>query len=95
MATFDKAVLSWTDNINEWYGIGAMPSEVELAFNALKDYRDVRDEPGDESYIETFFHGLGRLLDGKPNWRTDLDTVDREHLAGIVEDLRKIRTQAS
>jgi len=89
MATFDKAVLSWTDTINEWYRICAMPSEVELAFNTLKDYRDARDEPGDESYIETFFHGLGKLPAGKPNWRTHLDTVDREHLAGLVEKCRE------
>jgi len=95
MATFDKAVLSWTDTINNWYNLDARPNEVELAFNALKDYRDAQDEPGDEPYIETFFHGLGKLLGGKPNWRTELDTVDREHLAGLVEDIRKIRTQTS
>ena len=95
MATFNKAVLSWTDTINGWYGLDAKPKEVELAFNALKDYRDAQDEPGDEPYIETFFHGLGKMPGGKPVWRTHLDTVDREHLAGIVEDLRKIRTQTS
>jgi hypothetical protein len=89
MATFEKAVSEWTDTINDWYNIGAKPGEVELAFNALKDYRDARDEPGDESYIETFFHGLGKLLGGKPNWRTCLDTVDREHLAGLVEENRE------
>ena len=95
MATFDKAVLSWTDTINNWYNLDALPSEVELAFNALKDYRDARDEPDEESYIETFFHGLGKMPGGKPVWRTMLDTVDREHLAGLVEDIRKIQTQAS
>jgi len=95
MATFDKAVLSWTDTINDWYSLDARPNEVELAFNALKDYRDAQDEPGDEPYIETFFHGLGKLPNGKPNWRTGLDTVDREHLAGLVEDIRKIRIQTS
>ena len=95
MATFNKAVLSWTDTINAGYDICAGPDEVELAFNILKEYRDAEDEPGEESYIETFFHGLGKMPGGKPNWRTCLDTVDHEHLAGIVKDLRKIRTQTA
>ncbi len=89
MATFDKAVLSWTDTINEWYRICAMPSEVELAFNMLKEYRDARDEPNDIPYVETFFHGLGKMPGGKPIWRTELDTVDREMLAGLVEESRE------
>ena len=89
MATFERAVQGWTDTINDWYDLGACPDEVKLAFNALKDYRDAEDEPGEESYIETFFHGLGKMPDGTPVWKTGLDTVDREHLAGLVEQIRK------
>ena len=89
MATFDKAVLSWTDTINDWYSIGAMPGEVELAFNALKEYRDAQDEPNDTPYIETFFHGIGKTPMGEPIWSTELDTVDREMLAGLVEHNRQ------
>ena len=89
MATFERAVREWTDTINAWYSLDASPAEVTLAFNALKDYRDAEDEPGEESYIETFFHGLGKMPGGKPVWRTGLDTVDREHLAGLVEQIRK------
>jgi len=89
MATFNEAVKRWTGTINEWYGIDARPAEVENAFNVLKDYRDAKDEPDEEPYIETFFK------DHNNEWCTGLDTVDREHLAGLVEDLRKIRTQTS
>ena len=89
MATFEKAVLSWADDINDWYNLDASPAEITLAFNALKDYRDAGDEPGEETYIETFFHGLGKMPGGKPVWRTMLDTVDREHLAGLVEQIRE------
>ena len=89
MATFDKAVHSWTTEINDWYSLDARNNEVKEAFSILKEYRDARDEPNDESYIETFFHGPGKMLGGKPIWRTDLDTVDREMLAGLVEQNRK------
>ena len=89
MATFDKAVHSWTTEINDWYGIGAWEDEVKKAFTQLKEYRDAQDEPNDISYIETFFHGPGKMLGGKPIWRTDLDTVDREMLAGLVEEIRE------
>jgi hypothetical protein len=95
MATFEKAVLEWADTINDWYNLSASSAEVTEAFNALKEYRDAEDEPGEESYIETFFHGLGKMPGGKPVWRTGLDTVDREHLAGFIEGIRKIRTQTS
>jgi hypothetical protein len=88
MPTFDKAILSWTDTINAGYNICAGPDEVELAFNTLKEYRDAQDEPNDIPYIETFFHGLGKMPGGKPNWRTCLDTVDREMLAELVEHSR-------
>ena len=88
MATFERAVQEWTNTINDWYSLGASPTEVTLAFNALKEYRDAEDEPGEESYIETFFHGLGKMPGGKPSWRTCLDTVDREMLADIVESNR-------
>ena len=91
MATFEKAVLEWTDTINDWYRLGASTAEVTLAFNTLKDYRDAEDEPGDEPYVETFFHGLGKMPGGKPVWRTCLDTVDREHLANIVEEIRRTK----
>ncbi len=89
MATFEKAVMSWADDINTWYSLEASPAEVALAFNALKEYRDAEDESGEESYIETFFHGLGKMPGGKPVWRTGLDTVDREHLADLVEKVRE------
>ena len=89
MATFDKAVHSWTTEINNWYRLDARDAEIKEAFSILKDYRDAQDEPNDIPYVETFFHGLGKLLGGKPNWRTDLDTVDREMLVGIVERNRE------
>ena len=89
MATFERAVREWTENINDWYNLGASPDEVTLAFNALKEYRDAEDEPGEDSYVETFFHGLGKMPGGKPVWRTGLDTEDREHLARLVEQIRK------
>jgi hypothetical protein len=89
MATFSEAVKRWTGTINEWYGIDAQTDEVKKAFSVLKDYRDATDEPGEEPYIETFFK------DHNSEWCTGLDTVDREHLTGIVESLRKIQTQTS
>ena len=82
MDTFDKAVHSWTTTINEWYCLGACEDEVKKAFSMLKDYRESQDEPGDEPYIETFFK------DRNDEWRTGLDTVDREHLADLVEQIR-------
>jgi hypothetical protein len=88
MTTFDKAVHSWTTEINDLYSLDARDIEVKEAFNVLRDYRDAQDEPNDIPYIETFFHGLGKLLGDKPSWRTDLDTVDREMLAGLVEENR-------
>ena len=88
MSTFDKAIHSWTTEINDWYSLDARNEEVKEAFSMLKTYRDAQDEPNDIPYIETFFHGLGKLLNGKPNWRTHLDTVDREMLAGLVEENR-------
>lgn len=89
MATFEKAVSEWTEEINDWYSLEATNEEVVDAFYALKEYRDAEDEPGEESYVETFFHGLGKMPNGAPAWRTMLDTVDREHLAGFVEQIRK------
>jgi hypothetical protein len=89
MATFENAVVEWTDDINEWYRLDASEEEVTLAFYKLKEYRDAQDEPGDIPYVETFFHGLGKTPTGDPIWREWLDTVDREMLAGLVEELRK------
>ncbi len=88
MASFDKAVSAWTDEINAWYKLGAWDDEVKKAFSILKEYRESQDEPGEDSYIETFFHGIGKLPSGGPVWRTMLDTVDREMLANIVEEYR-------
>ena len=89
MSTFENAVSEWTAEINGWYSLEATNEEVTDAFYALKEYRDSRDEEGDIPYVETFFHGLGKMPNGAPVWRTMLDTVDREHLAGLVEELRK------
>ena len=50
MATFDKAVHNWTADINEWYDINAQEDEVKKAFFKLKEYRDAKDEPDEESY---------------------------------------------
>jgi hypothetical protein len=88
MATFEKAVLEWADDINAWYSLSASKEEVTKAFYSLKEHRDAQDEPGDIPYVETFFHGLGRLPSGDPVWRTMLDTVDREMLADLVEQNR-------
>ena len=88
MATFENAVSEWTEEINGWYSLEATNEEVVDAFYALKEYREARDEPGDIPYVETFFHGLGKMPNGSPVWRTMLDTVDREHLADLVERLR-------
>jgi len=88
MATFENAVIEWTDDINEWYHLDASEEEVKLAFLKLKEYRDAQDMPLDIPYIETFFHGLGKLPSGDPVWRTMLDTVDREMLADLVEQIR-------
>ena len=82
MATFDKAVHEWTETINDWYSLDARDTEVKKAFSMLKDYRDSQDEPGDEPYIKTFFK------DRDDEWCTGLDTVDREMLAGLVEENR-------
>ena len=89
MTTFNKAVSEWTDTINGWYGLNATDKEVTVAFIQLKDYRDTQDEPNDIPYVETFFHGPGKLLGGGPIWCTMLDTVDREMLASLVEHNRK------
>ena len=88
MATFDKAVHEWTETINDWYSLGATDKEVEDAFRMLKEYRDAQDEPGEIPYIETFFHDLGKTFSGDPIWQDCLDTVDREMLAGLVEENR-------
>jgi len=89
MATFENAVAEWTDTINAWYNLDASTEEVTKAFNNLKEYRDAQDEPDDIPYVETFFHGLGKLPSGDPIWRTMLDTVDREMLASLVETARR------
>jgi hypothetical protein len=83
MSTFDEAVHSWTNTINEWYAINATAVEVNQAFMLLKEYRDAQDEPGEIPYVNTFFK------DRDETWSTGLDTVDREHLAGLVENIRK------
>ena len=88
MATFEKAVSEWRDDINDWYHLSASKEEVAQAFLKLKEYRDSQDMPLDIPYVETFFHGLGKLPDGGPVWRTWLDTVDREMLADFVELIR-------
>jgi hypothetical protein len=89
MTTFKNAVVEWTDTINDWYCLNASESEVKDAFGLLKEYRDARDSPGDTPYVEAFFHGPGKLLGGGPIWCTMLDTVDREHLANLIENIRK------
>ena len=53
------------------------------AFTLLKEYRDAQDEPDDIPYVETFFK------DKDDAWSTWLDTVDREHLTVLVEEIRK------
>ena len=82
MATFSEAVQGWTDTINDWYSLGAVQEEVEEAFKLLEEWRTSQDDPGDDPYIETFFK------DHNDGWKTGLDTVDREHLAGFVEKIR-------
>ena len=88
MATFENAVSEWKEDINESYHMSASKEEVTLAFLKLKEYRDALDGPNDISYVETFFHGLGKTPSGDPIWRTWLDTVDREMLADFVEKNR-------
>jgi len=83
MATFDEAVSSWRDTINDWYRLNATDDEVGQAFTLLKEYRDAQDDPGDIPYVETFFK------DKDDTWSTWLDTVDREHLADLVDRIRK------
>ena len=82
MTTFDTAVRCWTNEINAWYDLRATEAEVKKAFSLLKEFRDSRDEPGDIPYIETFFN------DNDDMWKTLIDTVDREHLADLVEEVR-------
>ena len=89
MATFERAVTEWTDTINGWYNLDARTDEVKLAFNALKDYHEDHDDPNGTPYVEAFFHGPGKLPGGGPIWCTMLDTEDREHLADLVQALRK------
>jgi hypothetical protein len=93
MATFERAVTEWTDTINDWYNLDARTDEVKLAFNELKAYHDdlsqLMDLPNGTSYVESFFHGPGKLPGGGPIWCTMLDTEDREHLADLVQALRK------
>ena len=59
-----------------------LEAEVKKAFSLLKEYRESRDEPGEPTYIETFFK------DKDDNWKPLIDTVDREHLAALVEEVR-------
>jgi len=82
MSTFDTAVRCWTNEINAWYDLRATVEEVKKAFSLLKEFREGRDEPGDIPYIETFFK------DKDDNWKPLIDTVDREHLADLVEEVR-------
>ena len=84
MASFDEAVSSWTQTINDWYFIKASPEEVKSAFYSYKKWRDKMDEPGEIPYVNTFF------MDKDDNWRTMLDTVDREYLSYYVEEARKL-----
>ena len=53
--------------------------EMQKAFSMLVEYREQFDEPGEPTYVETFF----KNKDG--SWSTWLDTVDREMLADLVE----------
>jgi len=89
MATFEQAVTEWADTINSWYNLDARSDEVKLAFNALKAYHEDHDDPNETPYVEAFFHGPGKLLGGGPIWCTMLDTEDREHLADLIQSLRK------
>ncbi len=82
MATFEEAVRSWTNTLNDWYQLGAREEEVKLAFKSLKEYREIKDEQDEVPYVETFF----KLEDG--SWSVELDTVDREMLAGLVEHIQ-------
>ncbi len=82
MATFDTAVRCWTNEINAWYDLRSTEAEVKKAFSLLREYRESRDEPGEPTYIETFFK------DKDDSWKPLIDTVDREHLADLVEEVR-------
>jgi hypothetical protein len=76
MATFEEALESWADNINEWYHLGASIEEVENVFNTyFKDKKSYDDT----SYVEMF------LKNSDGTWCEYLDTTDREELADQVE----------
>ena len=79
MATFDEAIIEWTNDINEWYGLSATQEEVKSVFDTY--FKDKVAYDG-TSYIEMFF----RSKDG--TWTTWLDTADREELADKVEIAR-------
>lgn len=79
MATFERAVKSWTATINDWYGISATSEEVEAAFHQCFDGELTYD---DESYVAVFFQ------DADGEWTEYLDTADREQLADAVEVMR-------
>ena len=84
MATFEEAVKSWTEIINDWYGLEASTDEVGHSFAHCFRDRTTFDDYGQDgvSYIETFF----KLKDG--SWSEGMDTADREELADMVEQLR-------
>ncbi len=82
MSTFEQAVRVWAEDVNNWYKMKASEEEMQKAFSMLVEYREQFDEPGEPTYVETFF----KNKDG--SWSTWLDTVDREHLAALVEKSR-------
>ena len=84
MATFEEAVQSWTDTINDWYSLDATTNEVGHMFSHCFRDRTTFDDHGQDgaSYIDTFF----KEEDG--GWRTGLDTADRETLVDAVEKQR-------
>ena len=79
MATYEKALESWSVNINEWYGLDATVDEVKEVFDTY--FKD-KLSYDDSSYVEMFF----KSRDG--TWTECLDTSDREDMADQVELLR-------
>ena len=75
--TFENAAQSWTDTINDWYGLNATVDETIVVFNSLN--RDRKTYDG-RSYIEVFFKDKD---DG--TWSPGLDTADREEIADEIE----------